>query len=565
MSPFIPSPSIRPTDRVIARSVFLILLAVFTATFSGHPASLRGEADYQMTSALARTGRFALGGTTEARWLAEHADRADVPVRLAEGQAQVTLDPGHALVGVPFHATGRLLHALLPWVETAQRENPTEQFHRSEYFEHLLVGWRNALFAALIGGLLVLTSRRLGVSPISAWIAGLSFGCTTFAWTAARSSLSQVQVALLLFLAFYLLVRLREEFSRLCRPTPAALLGLGGALGLALLTDVGVLPAVLVLDVALVVILRRGCSRLGHWRASAGHARVPGPVATFGWALLPQLVAVALWFGANLVRFGEPLGAVPLDYGMPAAAWAPLRLLVAPGGGLLWCAPALVLLVQGVRVSRRRGSLPWVAFALAVGASTLVEAVLRRPRPGVWTFGPRELFNVLPFLWLGVAFGLDRARESLGRRTVAGALLVFGLLVQLPAVLVDHATYRDLTLQAAATAWPETSPGGQPDEAEVRRRASWDWGFASPWAHWRILRHRLAGLGEEYPVRDVFGVDADTVVTPRRERDRGFRHLAWVDLSERLGGVVWPAIAIVGVLLAAGLHLALRGLGQRGG
>jgi len=53
-------------------------------------------------------------------------------------------------------------------------------------------------------------------------------------------------------------------------------------------------------------------------------------------------------------------------------------------------------------------------------------------------------------------------------------------------------------------------------------------------------------------------VDGDTPLVPQHERERGFRHLAWVDLQVRLEGSIWPAVLLCALLGAAGLILGLR-------
>ena len=46
---------------------------------------------------------------------------------------------------------------------------------------------------------------------------------------------------------------------------------------------------------------------------------------------------------------------------------------------------------------------------------------------------------------------------------------------------------------------------------------------------------------------------------PVHERDRGFRHLAWVDLEQRLDGQPWPGVALAALLLALGVLQIVRG------
>ena len=66
MTPYVRPAAVRPGDRTAAWSVFLLLLAVYTATFSGLPDVPDAEVEFQTTSSVVRDQRLALGGTPEA-------------------------------------------------------------------------------------------------------------------------------------------------------------------------------------------------------------------------------------------------------------------------------------------------------------------------------------------------------------------------------------------------------------------------------------------------------------------------------------------------------------------
>ena len=61
-------------------------------------------------------------------------------------------------------------------------------------------------------------------------------------------------------------------------------------------------------------------------------------------------------------------------------------------------------------------------------------------------------------------------------------------------------------------------------------------------------------------MRQIFHIDDDRVLSLSHTRDEGFRHLAWVDLAERLGGPRWPGVLLVLALAIAGMVLSQRGL-----
>ena len=570
MSPLVQPSRVRPGDRLLASGVFLVLLALFSATFTGVPENPDAEVEFQTSSSLARRGRWDVGGTPEAAALvqAEVASGATgfgvAPGGPGRGDRSYSwFGVGQALTGVPFWWIGTGLARLFPGVEARHGAEPSDGWRRSEYFAHLACGWRNALWTALTAWLVVLSARRLGATGQSAFLAGLSYGVATFAWPQARSTLSDVQATLGLFAGFHLLVLARERWERLRRLplVPLALAGL--ALGWAVLTRIAVLPAAAFLAasacLALVVKARRARRALRGWPVA--------PLVAFG---LPLLACAGLFLALNRLRFGDPFetgygaGMDPRTFfaGSPLVGLA--GLLVAPGKGLAWMAPGAFLAPLGALRARGRDAafLPWCVAGLAL--AVLLPVAFMDGWHGAWTYGPRYALPLLPFLWLLVALALDHVRDWPVGRVGARIVLWGGLLTSLPGVLVDYTTHLDLAEQAAPFAFD--SAGETPFERSNDRfnRMQWRPGFAAPWAHWRILRHRVAGLGEDFPASAVFLLDDPVRLTPSVERRRGQRHFAWVDLQERLGGEVWPALVACLGLFALGLGRISRGLDDLG-
>jgi hypothetical protein len=567
MSPFVQPSRVRPCDRALGRGVLLLLLALYTATFTGTPENPDAEVEFQTTSSLVRRGRLDLGGTPEAEALLA-AHPPGQPTRgfgVAPGgpgreeRAYGWFGVGQAFSGVPLYLAGAGLARLFPGVQERHAAAPVEGFGRSEYFQHFAVGWRNALLTALTGCLVVLAARRLGAGGRAAFAAGLAYGVATFAWPQARSTLSDVQATFCLFLGFHLLLAARERWTRLRRPPLWRLAGAGAAIGFAVLTRVALAPAAAFLAaVGVLAILSRTRGVRPGW-----------PVAALGAFALPLALAAVAFFGLNLLRFGDPL---ETGYGVGIAGggffaerpWAGLAgLLVSPGRGLLWMAPGLLLVPLGVIHARRRGEgfLPWVVLGVAL--AVLAPTAFLHGWHGAQTYGPRYALPLLPFAWLLVAQGLDRCAAHVGRRLAALAVLWSGLLTSLPGVLVDTTTYHELAQAAARIAWPADETAGadatQQDD-ERFQRILWDLRFAAPWAHWRILRRRVADQGEEHPVHEIFYLADDAVLSPGSDRRRGQRHLAWIDLHERLGAPLWPAVVVCLGLLVAGIGFAGRGL-----
>ncbi len=546
-----PDPAAR-RDRRLALSVACLLLAAYTATFAGLPDNPDAEVEFQTTSALARRGSFALGGTPEAELVLAtgYNVRPGGPGR--EGRFYSWSGVGQPLVALPLYAAGAALARLFPALEARHAATTHFGAPRSEYFAHLAVGWRNPLLGALTGALVVVAARRAGARRAHAWLAGLSYGLASFAWPQARSTLSDVQATFFLFLAFVLWAESASALERDGRAPPGVLAGFGLALGLAFLTRVMTAPAIMVLVLAFLATLGRHARRAGRF-----------PARELALGLGPALACCAFFLWINARRFGDPLES---GYGavVGAASWlsqpflpALADLVAAPGGGLLWLAPGLLLAPFGFRrwLCAERGAALcalWVS-----GAVLLSVAAAPVGWHGAWTYGPRYVLPLLPFLWTAVGPALDAAAARAGSRWLARAVLLLGLATTLPGVLVEYTTHLDLATRAARLAWPDAPGASEADREETRfRRIKSDWRFAAPWAHWRILAWRAAGRGEDFPVRELFFLDRDEVLTPEHERARGFAHLAWVDLRRRLGGPAWPILLAAAVSRALGLARA---------
>lgn len=554
MSPFVRHPSVQHSDRVLARSVLALVLAVLTATFAGLPTSPNDELAYQATRSLAH-GELALGETLEARRLVERG--GGFPLREAGGEAYLCTGLGHVALGVPLYGVGRLLGLALPELERRHREEGHRGHASTGYLPHLLVGWRNALLTALTAWMLVLVTRRLGVARRYAWVAGLSYVLTTFAWAQGRAASPQVTGAFLLLAAFHLTLRARERFERLERPRRGELLGIGLALALAWTVGSGLRVAVIVLAATAEIVLSRGHRYLATRRWTPRRGPTGGSRAV-GVVLAPVVIAVASQAWLDHLRFGVWMDPCGLDWIHGRARGAGLgELLLSPGRGLLWTAPLVLLAPLGAWAAWKGGERLYPR-ALGVLTLALVVPELLMPDPGGrWSFGPRPLLPLLPFLWIGVGLGLGPAVQRRWSARCVALLVVFGVVVQLPSALVDETTYADLARRAAVEVWP---PEVIRNEDELWERVAWHPGFAAPWAHWRILRRRVAGLGERYPAREVFLIDSDTMLAPGPGQPRGFAHLAWTDLVQRLGGTALPGVLGVLALLATGAVLAGRGL-----
>ncbi len=746
MSPFIRPAIVRRGDRLCSQSVIYILLGVFLLTALGSPRGPKVEAAFQSTRALARSGSLTLEGTPEAAQLAE----AGAWAHARDDEFVGKTEPGQILLSVPFYGLGALLDWIWPAVELASEAHQGQPLQESEYLAHLAVASRDLVWTALIAGLLVLCTRRLGVARDRAWLTGLTFGLCTFAWPEARSQESYTQTAFCLFLSFHLLVRANERFERLLRPVKLELIGLGAVLGLALITRPDSALAVVCLFSTAIVVIFRGYRRLAQFALFLRQTWRRRHWLDLAWMGIPLLIVVSSGMVMNWLRFESvlaPSGRWPEQapsfavlFEEFAAQW------IAPSGGLLWVAPLLLILPLGLRhlMRGRRIETIWPVTCVMIVLAIQVTAVVPSHHDD-WSFGPAKLLPALPFLWIGVGFALEGVRNFWTARQVSWCLIIAGAVVNIAGVFVDTRTHRDLTMeawdllqvQAAETraeaeskakslerageskpltkeaaiepvilldeqapkdplsaaedsmvddstpleqalasepepatagndsevassqesadfegpefegiehsarndvagadapiedgsiadvslgqevgqesdAWAEdlapkfewddskplagavetpelesaefpsleltglrgsdlgedsidesqTSATAEPSVHRVHRETRWELRFAQPWSHWRILRHRSAGLGEAFPARSIFFVNSDEEIEAGPDTPIGMRHISWIDAGDRLGLSSLPALLLSGFFMSIGLIYALHGLSR---
>lgn len=532
-------------DRALARAVFWGFLALFILVMTGLPDHMDSEVEFQTTSALARTGSFALGGTPESDALvaarAAAPDEPRIPLKVGKDGTYSWFGTGEALVGVPFYWLGQAVRHLAPDVEQRFAQRTIQGVPRSEYYGHLFVGLRNPLMSALTCWLIVLVALQVGLGRRWALIGGLGYGLASFALPQARSTLSDVQATTALFAVAHLLLLIHARVSagRRARIEHAALAG--ALLGLAFLTRVVTAPAVFVLALAAILLMVRESRR----------------------ALLVFIacaaVGVLLFLGFNWLRFGSVFESGYGDVVRADSFWSysPLLglagLLFSPGKGLAFLAPLTVLAPLGWRASEPGPRRLFLVLATGVSVAVFLPIVPTETWHGAWTYGPRYILPALPFLWIAALLFAERLAAGAKGRLAVGALLVLGFVTNVPGVLVDHMTEQDLAMGAARIEWPDV-PGG---DATRFQAIQWEPRFAAPWAHWRILRHRVAGLGETFSSRELFFTDEDVPLETNPEMRPGFQHLAWVD-HRALGGATWPLGLFLGLALGLAWRAALQ-------
>ncbi|MEZ5978929.1 MAG: hypothetical protein R3F34_11990 [Planctomycetota bacterium] len=560
--------SLEHGDRLVARAVFWILLGVLTVTFTGAPGDQDrvGELHYQTTRSIALGQGLVVGDETpEGRTLLSEGFRV-VPTPHG-GVAQV--EPMAALTGVPFYWAGSAVSLLFPGIEQRNAESsPGFAGGRSEYFAHLFVGWRGPLFVALAAWIVCLASLRLGVGRAAGFLCSLALGLSTYMWPASTSWGSGAQAALFAAASLYALLLVRDRFYQLRAPGPWHWLFLGAALGAAVATQPLFLPASIALATSAVRMTVRGRKRLWSMPLLKGEAGAKRTVVDLVWFAIPVAVAGALWWWGQDARTGGA-GIAPWVETWRTKLLAPSQwpaevagVLASPGKGIFWLAPLVVLAPFGWY--RFRKELRLLAFTLLAPLLALSASAAFGEWVDVGIFEPLGTLPALVLVWPAVASGVDALRSNVVWRSAAVALGCLGTVTNVGGVLVSRSAWLDVVTQAQVDLAP-TDEEPAPGSRAFAHRVAWDWRTAAPWVGWRMVRHRTAAAqggfaSEVFPSAQVVLVEGPHVYRTRGTRDVEFRHLAWVDLEERLSGAVWPVLLLVLVVVGLGGVQAASGL-----
>lgn len=260
--------------------------------------------------------------------------------------------------------------------------------------------WAVSLPFALLGPIFYQLLLAMGAGAGDAFLAALAYALGTIAWNHASLFSGHATAGSFAFLSF------AACWSSIRSKSAAGWRWFGAGL----LTGLGVLcefqAAVAAAALTVYVLLRaRGAGARAAFLAGGG-------------------VCLALLLAYDAVCFGSPWSLSYAHQGPQFAASAAggflglarpdlgnlLRLLVSPARGLFFIMPVLLLSIPGfVALFRRRESRPEAAVlaSIALGA-LLLNAAYVNWHAG-WTFGPRYLISMLPFLVVPMAFGMDRA------------------------------------------------------------------------------------------------------------------------------------------------------------
>jgi hypothetical protein len=387
-----------------------ILLAVFyTVLGNNRIDSVDGETMFQVTRALAESGRLDLppGILAPVAVISEYSTDTEISTTVIgrDGRTYAKYGLGQSLAALPLYYLG------LAW------RAATGSIYAPRWASTLLSG----LVTAITAGLLLILARDLGFPKGIGIALALVFGLCSPAWPYTHTFFSEPLVTFCLALAVLSAVR----FARRDQARWLALMG--GALGFALLTRINALAALPAFALYLAL----------TWKTR--RSPIPVILRQAAAALLPLGVGVGLVLLYNLVRFGALL-----DFGYRTSNWQTpfyvglYGLTLSPGKGVLWFMPPVLLGIAGFRpFARQMPHEAWLCGGVVAG-----YLLFHSPYTyweGGWCWGPRLLLPALPFVILPMGSLLARRDKKKLVELALALVIVLGLWVQIPAVGSNYA------------------------------------------------------------------------------------------------------------------------------
>ena len=385
--------------------LFLVLVGVYLFSYSGVFHSIDEVSVTAMTETLVKHGRVS---TDQIRW---SQDWTPSQGRIGpDGHLYSKKGLGSALLGSSFY-----------WLA----------MHLPPMGAVRSIMLANALVTALTGWLVYRCVLLLDYRPVVAVLTALGYGLGTMAWPYAKYFFSEPLTTLGLMLALWGLLSVRQTGR--ARYVVIS----GGGLGAAVLAKVAnmvVLPLFLV---------------YGLWLAFHQKERMKKEwgkrLLVQGMALLvPLAIAGTVLLVYNTARTGHPLD---MGYAANETFSTPLGLglfglLISPGKGLFLYSPLLLAALFGIPALLRRDRATALLNLGVVVAYPLLYAGWFMWWGG-WSWGPRFLVPLLPFLSLFLAPVFDRVLNTSGfwARIPLALLGLLSLLIQILGVTVDFNSY----------------------------------------------------------------------------------------------------------------------------
>ncbi len=393
-----------------------LLFGIYLLAYVNQPDSADGQALLAVASTAVQQGRFDINVIGYTEWLLTESGR--MGSLGVDGALYAKKAPTPSLALLPL----TLLARVIPWLPvraTAMLFNP--------------------LVTTLTALALYHLARVLRYGAGLAFILGLIYGLTTFAFPYVNTLFGEPLAALLLVMA---VIFAQPRFAIEAGFKPAALVGCGTALGL--LVGVNTIYALGIPLFALYLL----------WRQPLQGRTLVAFVA-------PLLLCGLLLALYNWGRFGSPLESgyhfaagegftTPLLSGLYGLFFSPYR-------GLFWYSPILLLSIPGWLMLRRaHARLAWLIVALILLQALAFAGWWSWHGGIVW--GPRFLLPALPLLVLCLAPLIAAARHQRWLWVVLGGLGIISLGVQLLGVLYDYLIYEGLLRQ---TFWPDLVTSNQ--------------------------------------------------------------------------------------------------------
>ncbi|MEK7214067.1 MAG: hypothetical protein AAB289_00510 [Chloroflexota bacterium] len=346
---------------------------------------------------------------------------------------------GLSVAAIPFYLVGKFVDTVAPVAVRRFFAGPN-MTDWGGTVPHYFVSLFSQFMTPITCILVLLFCIKLGFTWRSSFLTTLLFGLATGAWVGARDFFQQTLEGLLLLASVYVLVGHRDRLTSRHAWIAGGLFGFGILVRLNLVIA---LPAVVVYLVSIVWLSRkRSDARAAHPEADDGRVRALARQARHVGAMMthfmvPVLLGVA---GDRLVRYLKFAGTSSGSGTLETSNFAPqvylldglFGNLLTPGGSIFAYSPPIVL-----------GVFLWVRFFRAHRAEALLFVGLSVTYllffsswsfwHGQWTFGPRYLWPVLPFMVIPCAFAFGNKWLTLA----AGALGVAGFVVQLLGVTIN--------------------------------------------------------------------------------------------------------------------------------
>ena len=409
---------LRSRSFTLDRALFLFFFICYLLTSSGRICGGDAGTMYQVTHNMLARGTVSV--VAEEVRVAAQREAGFLPTRaytvetafVSPGVGGLTYSPygwGQSLAAIPLYALSRLGDTLWSGWE-------------DQLMARMFVQSLNAFFLAALAVVLIEFGRDLGLNPKIAILTGAAFGFGTMVWPYVNTFYSEPATAFCLLCAVYALHRFERTRCR------AWAFWAGLSLGCSAVFRITSLIAMPALGIYL------GWTLLQQWRAEHRWDALAVVYAVLGG--MPGAALVILY---NVLRFGHPLA---LSYTASQIGWdTPVLnglygLLFSPGKGLFVYNPILLLGVGGMLLlwARHRG------LTLLIGILVVSYVLFHAPYSfwtGGWNWGPRFLIPIIPLLMLPVGFFLQEIRGK-AVWLLTGTLIALSVLIQLPAVLVDH-------------------------------------------------------------------------------------------------------------------------------